>query len=243
MVHTHSFRSRLGHAVAAGAMLFTVARAANSTRAAGTSRSAEAPASATPASATPAPVTATRTAVLIGPPATSALAVPVERGSADFEAGSSAMPTLYFGAATSGATVSAMVKWDIGIVENQINRTGGYRFDGVNDCYGFVRRAWDPVLAHEGAAPLPIDDGPRSPAWAPINWNAMLPGDVLSTGQGHSWGPNWHGGIFGGRWNGVTYIWENSRWAGHSGVSLDPLPSSSYFSYYYSPTHQMLEVG
>jgi hypothetical protein len=122
----------------------------------------------------------------------------------------------------------------------EINATGGYRFDGYNDCYGFVRRVWDPVLAERGLGPLPVADGPSSPDWMPISsWDDLRPGDVLSTHQGHMWGDTWHGGLYAGKDdNGVHYIHDSS--SGRNGAYLRPLPSSGFFGYVYRPTHEML---
>lgn len=117
----------------------------------------------------------------------------------------------------------------------EINNTGGYRFDGVNDCYGFMRRVWDPVLRANGMRPLPVNDAP-SANWARIDWDALKPGDVLATHAGHAWGAQWHGGLYAGKIDGVHYIHDNS---GELSAKLRPLPSTEYFRYVYTPVTQL----
>jgi|GEM_PF-7049162 len=119
----------------------------------------------------------------------------------------------------------------------EINRTGGYRFDGKNDCYGFVRRVWDPILKANGKSKLPVNDV-GSKNWSRIDWDKLKPGAVLSTGKGHAWGDNWHGGLYAGKINGVHYIYDNS---GSKGAKLRPLPSPDYFKYVHTPTLKMLD--
>lgn len=137
-------------------------------------------------------------------------------------------------------TLSATVMDRAGTIGAEINNTGGYRFDGYNDCYGFVRRVWDPVLAERGLPPLPVADGPNAADWMPISsWDDLRPGDVLSTHQGHIWGDTWHGGLYAGKdENGVHYIHDSS--SGQGGAHLRPLPRSGFFGYVYRPTHDML---
>ena len=121
-------------------------------------------------------------------------------------------------------------------VAGDINKTGGYRFDGTNDCYGFVRRVWDPILSAMGHAKLPVSDYPSS-QWARItDWNKLHPGDALATAQGHFWGAHWHGGLFKGMKNGTPMIFDNTP--SHNGASVH---SNEVFTYYYIPTHQLLE--
>lgn len=119
-------------------------------------------------------------------------------------------------------------------VANEINSTGGYRADGVNDCYGFVRRTWDSLLAERNLPPLPVSDAP-SAEWAPIgDWNDILPGDVLATHQGHAWGPQWHGGLALGMQDGTPMIMDD---APRTNVSTRP---NQEFHYYHVPTHLLL---
>ena len=122
-------------------------------------------------------------------------------------------------------------------VAHEINSSGGYRFDGTNDCYGFVRRTWDPILQEMGLPPLPVDDGPSSPDWAPINWDELKPGDVLSTAQGHQWGANWHGGMYAGKdENGNPIIYDCSVSQNCAYRRIDP----GLFQFYYKPAHELL---
>ncbi|QSQ19818.1 LysM peptidoglycan-binding domain-containing protein [Pyxidicoccus parkwayensis] len=120
---------------------------------------------------------------------------------------------------------------------SEINRTGGYRFDGKNDCYGFVRRVWDPILKAQGKSKLPVNDV-GSKNWSRIDWDKLKPGAVLSTAKGHAWGDKWHGGLYAGKKNGVHYIYDNS---GSKGAKLRPLPSPDYFKYVHTPTLKMLD--
>nr|AYM52257.1 hypothetical protein [Cystobacter sp.] len=119
----------------------------------------------------------------------------------------------------------------------EINRTGGYRFDGKNDCYGFVRRVWDPILEAQGKSKLPVNDV-GSKNWSRIDWDKLKPGAVLSTHQGHAWGDKWHGGLYAGKINGKHYIYDNS---GSQSAKLRPLPSPDYFKYVHTPTLKMLD--
>ncbi|WNG50850.1 hypothetical protein F0U60_47050 [Archangium minus] len=118
----------------------------------------------------------------------------------------------------------------------EINRTGGYQFDGKNDCYGFVRRVWDPILKAQGKSGLPVNDlGSKN--WERIDWDKLKPGAVLSTHQGHAWGKKWHGALYAGKMNGKHYIYDNSR---SNDAKLRPLPSPDYFKYVHTPTLKML---
>lgn len=127
------------------------------------------------------------------------------------------------------------------LIGRQINRTGGYRFDGVNDCYGFMRRAWDPILRFYKKGPLPTGDY-VSRSWQPIrNWNDLIPGDVLGSHQGHAWGPQWHGGLYFGKFKGRHWIYDNSGRHSMGGAYIRPLPRPGYFAYYYVPTHKLLK--
>ncbi len=133
-----------------------------------------------------------------------------------------------------------------------------YVFNGVQDCYGYVRQVWNAIL-YDGSkhsedfypnsynksrwlgvsGGLPVDDYPSS------NWvyfsspDQLLPGDVLSTHQGHTWGDTWHGGLYAGKVNGEHRIWDNS------GSANGAYNRSFYygFHYYYRPTHQKLAAA
>jgi hypothetical protein len=130
-----------------------------------------------------------------------------------------------------------------------------YVFNGVQDCYGYVRQVWNAIL-YDGSmhsedfypnsynksrwlgvsGGLPVADYPSS------NWvyfsdpSVLLPGDVLSTHQGHAWGDTWHGGLYAGVSNGQHRIWDNSG----SGNGAYNRPFYWGFHYYYKPTHDML---
>lgn len=142
----------------------------------------------------------------------------------------------------SVCALSSKVMAHAKVIGHRINATGGYRFDGFNDCYGFVRRSWNPLLDARGKADLPVDDYPSSD-WARIDWNKLVPGDVLSTAQGHHFGADWHGGIFAGMHHGVPYIFDDSGKHSRNGAYIRPLPYPGYFSFFYKPTHRMLEQG
>lgn len=128
-------------------------------------------------------------------------------------------------------------------VAHEINSTGGYRFDGSNDCYGFVRRLWNPTLDQLERPRLPVGDyrpWEPSPDWAPIEtYDDLLPGDVLSTHQGHAWGDTWHGGIYFARDKGYDEIMDSS-WG--RGVTIRPAWQFR-FRYYYIPTHELLRAS
>jgi len=140
-----------------------------------------------------------------------------------------------------------------------------YIFNGVEDCWGYVRQVWNAILSDgtvhsEDYYPNSYDrnrwlsltggllkgDAPN-PDWVYYSdRNVLLPGDILSTDQGHAWGPDWHGGIFAGKnangsywdWDCTPYNWSTSQCDNH-GADHNPL-SSGYFSYYYKPIHDLL---
>lgn len=146
----------------------------------------------------------------------------------------------FVAAAQQGANkgLSSRIMTKASQVGGEINRSGGYRFDGRNDCYGFVRRTWDPELAAMRKPKLPVSDY-VSRDWAPVtSWSALLPGDVLATHQGHMWGSNWHGGLFSGMVNGKPYSFDNSP-SNRGGAYPRPAPAG-LFRYYYLPTHRLL---
>lgn len=126
-------------------------------------------------------------------------------------------------------------------IGDEINRTGGYRFDGVNDCWGFVRRVLDPMLKERGLSALPTADA-NTPAgaknWDRItDWSKIPVGTPLSTHEGHAWGAQWHGGIFAGMKDGVPMIYDNS---GSKSAQLRPLPNPEYFKYFHIPSAEVL---
>ena len=141
--------------------------------------------------------------------------------------------------AAGGAALSAKIMAHAAAVAAQIDSTGGYRFDGYNDCYGFVRRTWNPVLAGMKKPDLPVDTYPDK-RWAKVtSWAALFPGDVLATAQGHFWGGNWHGGLFAGNAKSGPQVFDDTP-----GWAARPHPLSwepGVFKYYYLPTHQLLQ--
>jgi Ca2+-binding RTX toxin-like protein len=126
-------------------------------------------------------------------------------------------------------------------VGDQINRTGGYRFDGTNDCWGFVRRALNPTLKTLGLDELPTGDagtpvGRRN--WDRVtDWSKVPVGTPLSTHEGHAWGAQWHGGIFAGVRNGKPYVFDCS--GSRDGAYLRPMPAG-LFKYFYTPVARQL---
>jgi LysM repeat protein len=142
---------------------------------------------------------------------------------------------------SGGSALGNKVMSDAKTIGDEINRTGGYRFDGVNDCWGFVRRVLDPNLKERGLPPLPTADA-GTPAgtknWNRISdWSQVPVGTPLSTHQGHAWGAQWHGGIFAGMKDGVPMIYDNS---GSKSAQLRPLPNPEYFKYFHVPSAQLL---
>ena len=139
-------------------------------------------------------------------------------------------------APSAPGNLSAKVMYYAAIVAHQINTSGGYIFNGVNDCYGFLRRVWNPILQAMGKPDLPVDDYP-SPNWLPIqNWNALIVGDVLATAKGHHWGGDWHCGLYAGKNGNTQLIFDNNP---EDNASIHPGGPGLFF-YYYNPTHQLL---
>jgi len=138
-----------------------------------------------------------------------------------------------------GAALSARIMTNAAVVAAQIDSTGGYRFDGRNDCYGFVRRTWNPVLAGMKKSALPVNTYPDK-RWAKVtSWALLLPGDVLATAQGHFWGGTWHGGLFAGNAKSGPQVFDDTP-----GWAARPHPLSweaGVFKWYYLPTHQLLQ--
>ncbi len=142
---------------------------------------------------------------------------------------------------SGGSALGNKVMTDAKRIGDEINRTGGYRFDGVNDCWGFVRRVLDPSLKERGLPPLPTADAGTAAGtknWNRISdWSKVPVGTPLSTHQGHAWGAQWHGGIFAGTKDGVPMIYDNS---GSKSAQLRPLPNPDYFKYFHVPSAQLL---
>lgn len=130
---------------------------------------------------------------------------------------------------------------------HQINSTGGYRFDGYNDCYGFVRRVWDPILKGLQREALPVNDH-GNPDWKRVeDWKELRRGDVLATHQGHKWGKGWHGGLFWGvAPNGAPIVKDShprnavATPGSNGGVAVRVYTN---FAYYYAPTHALLTAA
>lgn len=125
-------------------------------------------------------------------------------------------------------------------IGDRINATGGYRFDGHNDCWGFVRRVMDPVLNKRGLPAIPTADAGTAAGrrnWDRItNWKSIPVGTPLSTHEGHAWGAHWHGGLFAGVKNGVPYIYDNS---GSRSAKLRPAPPG-LLQYFHRPSARAL---
>jgi len=132
-----------------------------------------------------------------------------------------------------------------------------YVFDGIGDCYGYVRQIWNAIL-YDGSVHaedyypnsyvksrwigitggIPVATAPSSD-WALItDRNQLRPGDILSTDQGHAWGKQWHGGIYAGVENGVHKQWDN---AGSGGAYKRDFYSG--FKYYFRPLHDLLKAN
>ncbi|HLX72990.1 MAG TPA: hypothetical protein VKV04_25475 [Verrucomicrobiae bacterium] len=128
-----------------------------------------------------------------------------------------------------------------------------YQYDGVGDCYGYCRQVWNAILSDgqehtEDYSPHPYDkkrwvgfkSGIPVNTFRDTNWvhfssaDALLPGDLLATDQGHFWGENWHGGIYAGKGDN----WDCSKHNGLDGAYKRPLFSG--FHYYYKPLHELL---
>jgi peptidoglycan hydrolase-like protein with peptidoglycan-binding domain len=140
----------------------------------------------------------------------------------------------------AGGASSAEVMGRARSIGGQINATGGYRFDGYNDCWGFVRRVLDPVMKRKGLPAIPTADAGTSAGrrnWDAISsWSKVPVGTPLSTHEGHAWGAQWHGGLFAGVKNGVPYIYDNS---GSRSAQLRPMPPG-LFKYFHKPSAQAL---
>ncbi len=161
----------------------------------------------------------------------------------------------------SGAGGSALQQLALQRMAGIAPQNRPYVFNGVGDCYGFVRQVWNAILSdnkpHEedffpkpynktrwiltGSRYLPVNDYPSS-KWIRIaDLDALLPGDVLATHQGHTWGGSWHGGLYNGKRNGTHYVLDNSRRAGANGAYVRNFYTG--FKYYYQPVHDRLAQG
>jgi len=132
-----------------------------------------------------------------------------------------------------------------------------YVYNGVQDCYGFVRQVVNPLLIDGTTHPedywpnaynrarwvyapggLPSGDAPSADWVYFSDASELLPGDVLATAQGHAWGDNWHGGLFAGWVNGQPRQWDNTVDSVGNGAYQRRLWSG--FRYYYRPFHEQL---
>ncbi len=157
---------------------------------------------------------------------------------------------------TNGVVGTALQQAVLARAEGIAGWNRPYVFNGVQDCYGYVRQVWNAIL-HDGsphaedfypkpynssrwlgvAGGLPVADAPSS-SWVTFSSpSQLLPGDALSTAQGHQWGSNWHGGIYAGKTAAGHRQWDNTP-SGSSGAYNRPLWSG--FRYYYRPTHELL---
>ena len=128
-----------------------------------------------------------------------------------------------------------------------------YRFNGVEDCYGYCRQVWNAILADGKVhrkdfyphrynpkrwlklpGGLPVNDYPDTNWVRFSNPDVLVKGDLLATAQGHFWGPDWHGGIYAGH----DMNWDSSHLNGLNGAYKRPLFKG--FHYYYEPLHKAL---
>lgn len=129
--------------------------------------------------------------------------------------------------------MSKQVLQQAGAVAAKINNSGGFRLDGENDAWGFIRRVWDPQLKAMKKPALPAR-GAAAGDWAPIaSWARLLPGDIVATPPGDTSGKAWHGGLC--YQGGKGY----DNFPG-KGVQLRQLAGLG-LRYYYVPTHKLLE--
>ncbi|MCU0439455.1 MAG: hypothetical protein MUC49_16300 [Raineya sp.] len=142
-----------------------------------------------------------------------------------------------------------------------------YSFDGVGDCWGYVRQVWNAVL-HDGREHTEDYNNPNynktrwcngnmiggkylpvadyvSTNWKKVtNWNDMPKGVPLSSHQGHKWGDDWHGAIYAGKnSNGSHMMWDCSGRSSRNGAYYRPISESPKISngYYYVPLYNRLK--
>lgn len=135
-----------------------------------------------------------------------------------------------------------------------------YTFDGVRDCYGYVRQIWNSILSAGNAhvsdffnysyeiarlrinvpGGLPVDDY-QSSDWEKItDLDELKTGDILGTTQGHSWGDAVHYGIFAGKSDDGSYMqWDCGTRAPARGAYKRTI--SPNFKYFYRPVHDLLK--
>lgn len=133
-----------------------------------------------------------------------------------------------------------------------------YTYDGVKDCYGYCRQVENAVL-YDGsshsedytnysytranywlgiAGGIPVNTY-VDPNWASISslggLGNLLPGDLVGTSQGHTWGSNVHYGMV-APYNGGFKCFQCG--GGYNGAYETPWYSG--FTYYYKPLHAAL---
>lgn len=139
-----------------------------------------------------------------------------------------------------------------------------YEFNGIGDCWGFVRQVWNAVLfdggehtedygsgynkarwIRTGAPYLPIGDASSSnPNWRKVtDFNDLPVGVPLSSDRGHAWGAQWHGAIYAGKQNGRYMMWDCSGRSSRNGAYYRPISESPKISngYYYVPLYNRLK--
>lgn len=137
-----------------------------------------------------------------------------------------------------------------------------YVFDGVGDCYGYVRQVWNAVLYDGGEHTedygsgydksrwirwgnpyLPVATAPDANWRKVTDWDDMPTGMPISSQQGHAWGADWHGAIYAGKVNGVHMMWDNSGRHTRNGAYNRPVSESAHISngYYYIPLYRKLK--
>ena len=174
------------------------------------------------------------------------------------------------GSATRTFTISSGTPANTELQQMVMRRCAGlapknrpYFFDGVGDCWGYVRQVWNAIL-HDGqehaedygpgynkrrwillgSKYIPVNDAPSSNWRKVTNWDDVPVGMPISSAQGHAWGANWHGAIYAGKENGVHMMWDSSgpRW-GRNGAYKRPISASPKIrnGYYYIPLYNRLK--
>lgn len=139
-----------------------------------------------------------------------------------------------------------------------------YEFNGIGDCWGFVRQVWNAVLSDgrehtedygsgynkgrwvlAGSKYLPVNDASSSNKnWVKVtNFNDLPIGVPLSSHQGHAWGDTWHGAIYAGKANGKHMMWDCSGRSSRNGAYYRAISESPKISngYYYVPLYKRLK--
>lgn len=136
-----------------------------------------------------------------------------------------------------------------------------YDFNGIGDCWGYVRQVWNAVLfdgrehtedyasgynksrwIRSGAPYLPVADAPSN-NWAKVtNFDNLPLGVPLSSHKGHAWGDQWHGAIYAGKVNGKHMMWDCSGRSSRNGAYYRPISESPKISngFYHIPSFNKL---